>query len=297
MDGDGFGSGIAAVSAPLVADHQVGSAKPLLGARRPRPASFGHVDTDTIQGSANHADVDVSKGVGDADANVFAKGDDDDNDKDANDAHSARRSMSPGTSCNIPAPDTNASVSELQTGKHDSAQLQQLGPAGASPQRSNLKNGPLPGHRHLEAPRDVLRLRSRTTAPVRPASTVSIGPAALESNDEGTDNSSDEDYREASDAAPSETRGRPHSRKRVKRAKDAEHNDGESPSPCPLNVSYQAITTSPPDGMQESEEILISGYLTLKTVESSHVLFYILSRLVNRTSRNMAETRYCQERL
>ncbi|KAH9205761.1 hypothetical protein DL95DRAFT_470267 [Leptodontidium sp. 2 PMI_412] len=223
------------------------------------PIDSSRSTVGSTQGSTNHADVDVSKGVGDGDANVFAKGDDDDNDKDANDAHSARRLMSPGTSCNIPAPESNASVSELQTGKHDSAQLQQLGPAGASPQRSNLKNGPLPGHRHLEAPRDVLRLRSRTTAPVRPASTVSIGPAALESNDEGIDNSSDEDYREASDAAPSETRGRPHSRKRVKQVKDAEHNDGESPSPCPLNVSYQAITTSPPDGMQESEEIPISG--------------------------------------
>jgi hypothetical protein len=119
--------------------------------------------------------------------------------------------------------------------------------------------------------------------PYRTRSAISIVPAALESNDEGTDDSDDEDYSETSDAAPSEIRGRPRSRKRVRRAKDTEYNDVESTSPHPLNVSCQAITASPSDVMQESEEILIYGCLTLKTIESRVV--YCLTFSQNLLSR------------
>jgi hypothetical protein len=93
VDGSGSSSRTTVVSDRLVADHQddgvVDSAESLLAAGRPRPASPGHttvtlqasklrVNAEITQGSVNHVDVDVTKEVGDEDANIFAKVDDDD---------------------------------------------------------------------------------------------------------------------------------------------------------------------------------------------------------------------------
>jgi len=50
-----------------------------------------------------------------------------------------------------------------------------------------------------------------------------------------------------------------------------EHNDMETPSTHSLNVSYQATAATSSVSMQESEEIPIHGYLTLKTIESKVV--------------------------
>jgi len=60
-------------------------------------------------------------------------------------------------------------------------------------------------------------------------------------NNGGTDDSNDEDYGDMSDAAASEIRGLLRFRKRVRRAKNTEHNVMETPSIHSLNVSYQAI--------------------------------------------------------
>ncbi|RFU26187.1 hypothetical protein B7463_g10151, partial [Scytalidium lignicola] len=90
-------------------------------------------------------------------------------------------------------------------------------------------------------------------------------------DDGNSDDSNDEDYVDMSDAAASEMRSRPRSRKRAKRAKDTEHNDVETPSTHSLNISCQAIATASTGSIQESEEILIHGYLTLKTIESKVV--------------------------
>jgi hypothetical protein len=73
-----------------------------------------------------------------------------------------------------------------------------------------------------------------------------------------------------SDAAASEIQDRPLAWKRVRRTKDTEDNDVETPTHS-LNVSYQAIAASLSGSMQESEEIPIHGYLTLKTIESKVV--------------------------
>ena len=50
-----------------------------------------------------------------------------------------------------------------------------------------------------------------------------------------------------------------------------EHDDVESPSTHTLDVSYQATAATSSVNMQESEEIPIRGYLTLKTIESKVV--------------------------
>jgi hypothetical protein len=68
-----------------------------------------------------------------------------------------------------------------------------------------------------------------------------------------------------------EIRGRQRSRKRVRPAKDTEHNEVETPSTHPLNISYQAIAATSSGSIQESEEIPIHGYLKLKTIESKVV--------------------------
>lgn len=52
-----------------------------------------------------------------------------------------------------------------------------------------------------------------------------------------SDDSNDEDYDDINNAVTSEIRHPPHSRKQVKRAKDTEHNDVETPSIHSLNVS------------------------------------------------------------
>jgi hypothetical protein len=74
-----------------------------------------------------------------------------------------------------------------------------------------------------------------------------------------------------SDAAASEIRGRPHSRKRARRAKNREHSDVETTSTHSLGVSYRATAATSSGSIRESEEIPILGYLTLKTIESKVV--------------------------
>jgi hypothetical protein len=90
-------------------------------------------------------------------------------------------------------------------------------------------------------------------------------------DDGGSDDSNDEDYGDINNAVTSEIRHLLHSRKRVKRAKDTEHNDIETPFTHSLNVSCQATIATSSVSMQESEEISIHGYLTLKTIGSKVV--------------------------
>lgn len=168
-------------------------------------------------------------------------------------------------------------------------------------QQSDLTNDPLSRHRHgRDAARNFGRKRPRTTAPTGLASAASNVSDALESNDleepqsvallaapgqerkirdidqemvddGGTDDSNDENYGYMNDSAAPEIQGRSRSWKRVRRTKDTEHNDVETPSTYSLNVSYQAIAATSSGSMQESEAIPIHGYLTLKTIESKVV--------------------------
>jgi hypothetical protein len=111
---------------------------------------------------------------------------------------------------------------------------------------------------------NVRRKRPRTPAPTGLASTVSASLTSTDladpqsaallaatsrereirdidqemANDGGADNSNDEDYGDVSDAAASEIRGRPHFRKRARRAKDTGHSDVETLSTRSLSVSY-----------------------------------------------------------
>jgi hypothetical protein len=90
-------------------------------------------------------------------------------------------------------------------------------------------------------------------------------------DDRSANDSDDEDYANISDAAGSKRRGRPRSQKRVRRTKDREHNDLESPLTYPLDVLCQAAVATTSSITQESEEMPIHGYFTLKTVASKIV--------------------------
>ena len=90
-------------------------------------------------------------------------------------------------------------------------------------------------------------------------------------DDKSADNAHDEDYANISDAAGSKRGGRPRSRKRVRRTKDREHSDIEGPFRHSLNVLCQAVAATSSSSVQESEEIPIYRYLTLKTIKSKVV--------------------------
>lgn len=130
----------------------------------------------------------------------------------------------------------------------------------ASLQQSDLTNGPLPRHRRRrDDTKNVRRKGLRMRVPTGPARTASPASAALESKDfertqsaarlvapakereirdidyemaknGGSGDSKDEDYDDMNDAVASEMRHLLRSWKRVKRAKDTEHNDVETPS-------------------------------------------------------------------
>jgi hypothetical protein len=74
-----------------------------------------------------------------------------------------------------------------------------------------------------------------------------------------------------SDAVGFKRGGRLQSRKRVRRTKDREYNDMESLFIYPLNVSCPAAVATSSSSMQESEEMPIYGYFTLKAVASKVV--------------------------
>lgn len=75
-------------------------------------------------------------------------------------------------------------------------------------------------------------------------------------DDRGSDDSDDQDYDITIDAAASEIRHPTRSRKRVKRVKDSEPNELDTPSTQSLNVLCQAVVATSIN-MQESEEIPI----------------------------------------
>jgi hypothetical protein len=90
-------------------------------------------------------------------------------------------------------------------------------------------------------------------------------------DDGSVDDSDDGDYDDKS-AAPSSERGRqPRSRKRVRRTTDTEDNDVETPPTPSLGVSGQAGAATLSGSIQESDEIPIHGFFTLKTIGSKVV--------------------------
>ena len=301
-DGDAFDSGAAPISDRLVADHQddnnsgnngvVDESQLRLSAGRPRSASSDprsdthqannrQVDTGIMQGTTSSVNVDVELVREGCD--VFAKGDDD-NDVDTRSAKN-------------PASDSN--ISGLQDAQPDDTQSPQLALTATSLHQSHLKNDHLPQQRRRGATRTDRGKRQRTMAPIRMATTTSTASAAPEYveleeaksgvqiiasdeewelresdqemvDDGSADDSDDGDYADMSDSAGSNRGGRPHSRKRVRRTKDREHNDVEGPLTHPLDVSCQAAASSF-SFAQESEEMPIHGYFTLKTVASKVV--------------------------
>ena len=309
VDGDGFGSGTRTALTPdhLVADHQDGddthnngvvdNTQLWLPADRPRPASPGRgyvtrqpsklqVNTDIPQGSPSSVDLDGTNELEGKDSDVPAEGDGEDSD-DTRFTKGRRLSAVPD---NHPAFDD--SISQLQDGQPDYPQSPQPGPAAAFPRQPDLKNDHLRKHRRRRgATRNIRRKRPRTTAHIRLASTGGTASAALESSyldeaqpctqitapdqemvDGGSaDDSDDEDYDDKSAAAGSERGRRPRSRKRVRRTEDTEDNDVEPPPTRSLGVSSQTAAATLSGSIQESDEIPIHGYFTLKTIGSKVV--------------------------
>ncbi|CZT08656.1 uncharacterized protein RAG0_13662 [Rhynchosporium agropyri] len=312
LDSEGFGFDTAYVSDRLVADHQDDSndrgsgvahgARLQLAADLPRPAFRGHSSSthqaspiQLTQGSTSYDGLSVTKEVEEEGIDVLA---DDQVDVDT------CSTKKPPSSIDSPASDNNIFLSELPDSQHDSTGTHQPGSAGASHHQSDLTNDCLPRHRRRrDETENVCRKRLRMPSLTRSPSTTSTISAALDSNDfertqsvallmapakereihdtgydmvddGGTDDSSDEDYDDMSSAAAPKIRFPTRSQKRVKRAKDMEHNDVGTPSTRSahsLNVSYQATAATSSVSMQESEEIPIHGCLTLKTIDSKVV--------------------------
>ncbi|KAH6716375.1 hypothetical protein BKA61DRAFT_734103 [Leptodontidium sp. MPI-SDFR-AT-0119] len=169
----------------------------------------------------------------------------------------------------------------------DDKQSPLLALAAASPHQPDLKNGHLPKQLRRGANKHDRRKRPRTVAPTRAVTTVSTASAASESADleeaksrvqmewelcdtdqrmvdgGSADDSDDEDYADMSDATGPTKGGRPHP---WKRTKDRARNDTDGRPSQPLDVSCQAAPVASSSGTQESEEMPIQGYFTLKTV-------------------------------
>jgi hypothetical protein len=258
-------------------------------------ASITRVDTDTTQESTNDVDPGVPNEFEDRGSDFFAEGSDE-GDEDNNDTRSTKRSKLFTVSDGNPAFGSN--MSQLQDDQPDHAQTLQLDPAAVYPHQSDLKNDYLPkllprrgaiGH--------VRRERPRATAPIGLASTASTIIAALETDDReeaqshpldtapdperrlrdvdlemvddgSADDPDDGDYADESSAAGSQIGRRPRSRKWVGRTKVMEDNEVAALSTYSINALHQATADTSSSGMQESEEIPIRGYLTLKTMES-----------------------------
>lgn len=93
-----------------------------------------------------------------------------------------------------------------------------------------------------------------------------------------TNDSDNEDYSKMSDATGSKIGGRLRSWKQVRQSKDTRDDDEAAcPSHC-LDFLCQAIVATSSDGMQESEEIPIYRYFTLKTIGLKVVYCLIFSQ-------------------
>ena len=289
-DGDRFGSGAAVISDRLVTDHQednnnhnkgvvdktqlrlsVGppiSASPDSGSDT-HQASKLQVDTDIMQESMSSVDLDVTKEWEDEGFDASPEGADKDD----------------GDNCST----KGRTLSAFSNKKPDDIQSKQLALAAASPHQSDLKNGHLAEKLRRGATRNVRSKRPRPTASIGLASAARTASASLESSpepqpraritgpdqemaDDGSDDDSDDEYYDnMSNAAGSKRGGRPRSRKRARRMKDTEGNDVEAPPTHSVGVSYPAAAATSSASTQESDEIPIHGYLTLKTIESKVV--------------------------
>ncbi|KAH6696527.1 hypothetical protein BKA61DRAFT_741680 [Leptodontidium sp. MPI-SDFR-AT-0119] len=254
-------------------------------------ASKTQVNADLIQGSTSYGDfddIDIAEELESESFDVLAEGDE-------ADSRSSKGRML------LAASDKNSSSRNNITGLQDvppddtQSPLQAL--AAASPHQPDLKNGHLPKQLRRGANRHDRRKRPRTIAPTRAVTTVSTASAASECADleeptsrvqitapdelsdtdqrmvdgRSADDSDDEDYADMSDATGPTKGGRPHPRKRARRMKDQAHNDAGGPASHPLDVSRQAAPVASSSGTQESEEMSIHGYFTLKTVASKVV--------------------------
>ena len=249
------------------------------------------MNTDIIQESTSYDNLDVAKELEGEGFGVSAEGD------DIGPRSTKGRTLSAVCDKN---PASGNSIFMLQDGQPDGTQSLQLAFAAASPYQSDLKNDHLSKRLRRGATRNDRRKRPRTRASIRLATTASTASTAPNSadleepkshiqitapdeewelrdtdrkmvDDGSADDSDDEDYADMSDAAGSQRRGRPRSRKQVRRTKDRDHNDIEGPPTHPFDVSCQAAAATSSSSTQESEEMPIHGYFTLKTVASKVV--------------------------
>jgi hypothetical protein len=323
-DGDGFGPGTTHASGSFAADHPddvsksndggVNNAQLLLSASRPGSASAGYkcithranklpVNTDITQGGASYVNHDFTKKLEDRECNVSTM----EHDKGGNDT-------SPTNGLNLFAvPGDNPAVDGNMFEPRDD--------------QSDHTRSPQPGLAPMSAHRatgNVCRKRPRTSAPTRLANTASTISALLASTDlegpqlvpllaapgqereirdvdqemgdgGGTDDSDDEGYSDKRDVAASEIGCRPHFQKRARRTKDMEDDEITAPSTPSLGVSYRAAAATSCESIQESEEIPIRGYLTLKTIQSKVVYCLTFSQESlpepSRTLRKQGSTR------
>lgn len=272
--------------------NHLGSAPPGHGSITHR-ASKLPVNTDITHGGVSYVNPNVTTKLEDRQCSVSTRK----HDKGGNNTSPANGSELFAVPCDSPAFDGN--MSEPRDDQSDHTRSPQPGQAAISAQQSDSDIDHLPKQFRRRATENICRKRPRTPAPaglVNATSTVSASLASTNLEgpqpvplfeapgqereicdvdyemgaDGGTDDSDDQDYRE-SDATAFKIRHRPHSRKRARRTKDTEDDETIAPSTPFLGVSCQAAAATSCQSIQESEEIPIRGYLTLKTIQSKVV--------------------------
>ncbi|KAL5325334.1 hypothetical protein ACEPPN_006459 [Leptodophora sp. 'Broadleaf-Isolate-01'] len=278
-NGDGFGSGVALISDRLVTDHQddnndhdgvINKIQLRLSDNRPRPASLDP-GSNTQQASKP---LDATMELESEGLDVFAKG-------DGVDSRSTKGRTLSAVPDNYPASDRN--ISQLQDGQPNYTQSPQLNLTPASLHQPDTESDHVPKQLRRGPTRNGRYKHPRTIAPIGLTSTafaalestdpdeaqphaIIMSPDQEMADDRSTTDSNDEDY-----AAGPKIGGRSRPRKRARRTTNTEDNAAAAPSSGSLDFSCHAVAATSSDAMQESEEIPMHGYFTLKTVASKVV--------------------------
>ena len=308
VDSDSFGPGTTFILRRCVANQDKngdsnGVAKLRLAADGIRSASPGQ-SFATYQASRRELNTDITQGRSlDLEAtsegeypgiDIFIK---DTQDKSNAGARSSRRQKLSDIHQNNSTFDGGISA---DNDTRDHAQPLQLDVTAAHQQSDPATESPPAAHRaRKSAPRRACRKHPYSSS-VRPATAISTtstvpkstnlkrrqtrAPARdpsqeqqLDSIDDGsTDDLGDEDYDSHSDASSKTAENSPPP-KRLRRAKDSSttYHHIERDSSCLVELSNQDVATTPSTATPQSEEIPISGFLTLKTFKSK--VIYCLS--------------------
>jgi hypothetical protein len=304
-DSGSFGSGSTFISGRLVSDHQDkngdndgvrDNAELQLTTEhlRLRPTSPGRtfathqaskiqVNTNIKQGTTSSVNLDVTKEVEDRGFNIVTNGSDKQDKSDAGACSSRRQKDDSTFGSGIPAHDGSCGHSQpLQLDL--TAAHQQSDPIAESPPAAHHARKNAPRHARHKRPRSSSSLGLKSTnLEIRQSHASATDPGQerqlCDTNDRITNDLSDENHANHSDASSNTVKKSPPS-KRLRRAEvpsSTTHHDLEKDSAYSFELSNRVATT-PSTATPQSEEIPIRGFLTLKAVESKVIYYFSFSQ-------------------